>query len=64
MFHDDFTGIEIVGPKYRLFAGLFIEIFWSLGFCLLVGLAYAIRSVMYLQLATTLPAIALISYYW
>ena len=58
------TGMEIVGSRYRLAAGIVIQIAMSTGFSLLVGLAYILRDVKSLQLATSLPALLFLSYYW
>ena len=56
--------MEMVGPKYRLVAGILIEMFWSFGFLNLVGLAYWLRDETYLQLTLTAPSLIFISYYW
>ncbi|XP_077976908.1 organic cation transporter protein-like [Glandiceps talaboti] len=55
---------ELVGPGKRAFAGIFIEFFFSFGYMLLALLAYLIREWWILQLATTLPCILFITYWW
>ena len=54
----------MIGPNYRLVAGIVIEIFWAIGFLVLIGLAYFIRWWSYLQLAITIPSLFFIAYYW
>mgnify|MGYP001792885342 FL=1 len=54
----------MVGPNYRLLVGTVLSIFVAVGFLIVVGMAYMIRTVEYLQLAVTLPAVLLLSYYW
>ncbi|XP_067929065.1 organic cation transporter protein-like [Watersipora subatra] len=57
-------GMELIGPNYRIIAGIVIEIFWAIGFLILIGLGYAIKRWMYIQLVITLPVILFIAYYW
>ncbi|RUS77365.1 hypothetical protein EGW08_014879 [Elysia chlorotica] len=56
--------MEVVGPSYRMFAGIFIELFWCAGLFLLVGAAYWIRYWRYLVAAMSFPALLFISYIW
>ncbi|KAK3776071.1 hypothetical protein RRG08_046738 [Elysia crispata] len=56
--------MEVVGPNYRMFAGIFIEIFWCAGLFILVGAAYWIRYWKYLVAAMSFPALLFISYIW
>ncbi|XP_062619367.1 organic cation transporter protein-like [Saccostrea cucullata] len=56
--------LELVGPDMRMLAGMFFQLFWSAGVFLLAALAFLIRDWRYLNLATSLPTILLLSYYW
>ncbi|XP_035825787.1 organic cation transporter protein [Aplysia californica] len=56
--------MEVVGPHYRMFAGMFIEVFWCLGLFLLVGAAYFIRNWTHLLLVLSAPCVLLFSYIW
>ncbi|XP_067929113.1 organic cation transporter protein-like [Watersipora subatra] len=57
-------GMELIGPQYRLVAGVGISVFWAIGFLLLTLIGYAIKRWMYIQLALTLPVLFFITYYW
>ncbi|GFO36513.1 organic cation transporter protein [Plakobranchus ocellatus] len=56
--------MEIVGPNYRMFAGIFIEIFWCFGLFLLVGTAYLIHYWKYLVATMSVPALFFFFYTW
>ncbi|GFR86718.1 organic cation transporter protein [Elysia marginata] len=56
--------MEMVGPNYRMFAGIFIEIFWCAGLFALVGAAYWIRYWKYLVAAMTSPCLLFLLYIW
>ncbi|CAG2178290.1 unnamed protein product, partial [Oppiella nova] len=48
---------ECVGPKYRATLGMFIQVGWALGYCLLPGIAYLFPHFRHMILATSLPEI-------
>ncbi len=50
----------MVGPSYRVFAGIAIEYYWATGYILLAGLGYLIRDWVPLQLASSIPWITLL----
>ncbi|XP_061171144.1 organic cation transporter protein-like [Saccostrea echinata] len=56
--------LELVGPRMRMWAGMFFQLFWGLGVLLLAAIAFLIRDWRYLNLATSLPTILFLSYYW
>ncbi|XP_050390285.1 organic cation transporter protein [Patella vulgata] len=56
-------GMELVGPKSRVWAGMITELFWSLGTIILAGAAYWIRNWQTLQLTMSVPGIILLSYF-
>lgn len=58
--------MEMVGAGKRLFAGVIVHMFFSLGFLLIAGLAYSIQDSWRLfQVAITLvPGILFMSYWW
>ena len=56
--------MELIGPSYRLVAGVVIQIYWAGGFFILIGLGYAIQNWSYFQLTITLPMILFTSFYW
>ena len=51
----------MVGPSYRVFAGIGIEYFWAAGYVLLAGLAFLIGKWVPLQLATSCPWVLLLA---
>lgn len=57
-------GLEMVGPKYRSFAGTLIMMFFSFGFVMTTGFAYFIRDWRQLQVALTLPGLIFMLYWW
>ncbi|XP_017047182.1 organic cation transporter protein [Drosophila ficusphila] len=56
--------LEMVGSSYRLFAGVAMQIFFSIGFVLTAGFAYFIHDWRWLQIALTLPGLLFLCYYW
>ncbi|XP_055382787.1 organic cation transporter protein-like [Condylostylus longicornis] len=56
--------MEMVGPSYRLLAGVLYMTFFSFGFMLLAGFAYLIYDWRQLQIALTLPGAIFLCYYW
>ncbi|XP_013380094.1 organic cation transporter protein-like [Lingula anatina] len=57
-------GMEVVGPKKRMFAGIIMHFFYAAGSCGASGIAYALRHWRYLQAAITAPALLLAVYTW
>ncbi|KAH8381366.1 hypothetical protein KR093_003477 [Drosophila rubida] len=57
-------GMEMVGSSYRLFAGVVMQMFFSVGFMLTAGFAYFIHDWRWLQIALTLPGLLFMCYYW
>jgi len=55
---------EIVGPKLRTAFGILTQFPFGVGASLLPAIAYFLRDWYNLQLATSVPCILLISYYW
>ena len=51
--------MEFVGPTWRVFTGIYIEYVWAVGYMIIAGIAYAIRDWDKLQLAISVPMIAL-----
>ncbi|XP_022209557.2 organic cation transporter protein [Drosophila obscura] len=56
--------LEMVGSSYRLFAGVAMQMFFSVGFMLTAAFAYFIHDWRWLQIALTLPGLLFICYYW
>ena len=56
--------MELVGPKKRMFVGIVVEMFWSVGVMLLGGIAYAVRDWDKLQMIMSFPILLLLSYWW
>ncbi|EDW16685.1 organic cation transporter protein [Drosophila mojavensis] len=56
--------MEMVGATYRLFAGVTVQMFFSVGFMLTAGFAYFIHDWRWLQIAITLPGLLFMCYYW
>lgn len=56
--------MEMVGPKYRLFAGVVCQMFFSTGYMLTAAFAYFITDWRNLQIALTVPGVVFISYWW
>lgn len=56
--------MEMVGPTYRLFAGVAVMMFFSFGFILTAGFAYLFTDWREFQFAITLPGLVFMCYYW
>ncbi|XP_051168668.1 organic cation transporter 1-like isoform X1 [Leptopilina boulardi] len=56
--------LELMGPRYRTFAGMVICMFFASAMSLLALLGYLLRHWYTLSLATSVPFILLFSYYW
>lgn len=56
--------LELMGPRYRTFAGMVISMFFAMAMSLLALLGYLLRHWYTLSLATSVPFILLFSYYW
>ncbi|XP_011211490.2 organic cation transporter protein [Bactrocera dorsalis] len=56
--------MEMVGSTYRLFAGVTVQMFFSLGFMLTAGFAYFIHDWRWLQIALSLPGLLFMCYHW
>ncbi|XP_071955103.1 organic cation transporter protein-like [Antedon mediterranea] len=55
---------EIVGPSWRTFIGITIEYFYTLGYIILTGVAYALRDWQNIELTLSLPGVLFLSYFW
>ncbi|XP_060648114.1 organic cation transporter-like protein [Drosophila nasuta] len=56
--------MEMVGPSKRLYAGIFVMMFFSLGYFGMALLATFIHDWRWLQIAFTLPGLIFMAYYW
>lgn len=56
--------MEMVGPSKRLYAGIFVMMFFSLGYMLTAVFANYIHHWRWLQIALTLPGLIFTCYYW
>ena len=56
--------MEIVGPSWRVFAGIVIEYFWAGGSMLIAGVAYGVRDWFTLQLVLSVPMAIFITSIW
>ena len=57
-----YTGLEIMGPAYRTFAGMMICLFFAVALMILAGLAYIFNSWFQLALVTSVPFVVLFRY--
>ncbi|CAH1251989.1 SLC22A5 [Branchiostoma lanceolatum] len=55
---------ELVSPDKRSFVGMVIWIYWAIGYVIFAGIAYFIRTWMWLQIAITMPYLFFISFWW
>ncbi|XP_066270962.1 organic cation transporter protein-like [Branchiostoma lanceolatum] len=55
---------ELVSPDKRGFVGMVIWIYWAVGYVIFAGIAYFIRTWMWLQIAITMPYLFFISFWW
>ena len=58
------SGMEIVGPSKRVWAGVVIEYFFAIGLVVLAGIAYAIREWKYIEIAVSVPSVFFLLYWW
>ncbi|XP_017047157.1 organic cation transporter-like protein [Drosophila ficusphila] len=58
------VAMEMVGPDKRLYAGIFVMMFFSVGFMLTAVFAYFVHDWRWLQIALTLPGLIFMCYYW
>lgn len=56
--------MEMVGPDYRLIAGVVCMMFFSVGYMLTAAFAFFIHDWRMLQIALTLPGILFLCYWW
>lgn len=56
--------MEMVGPTYRLFAGVAVMGFFTFGYILDAGFAYYFTDWRDFQIAITLPGLIFLCYYW
>ena len=56
--------MELIGPKYRLVAGICIQYFFAIGYVLLTGIAYLAREWKYIEIAMSAPSFLFLTYYW
>lgn len=56
--------MELIGPKYRLVAGIVIQYFFAIGYVLLTGIAYGLKDWTYIQFAISAPSFILLIYGW
>ncbi|KAF4533495.1 hypothetical protein B566_EDAN000980 [Ephemera danica] len=57
-------GMEMVGPSKRLYAGVVVQYFFTLGYMLTALFAYFITDWRTLQIALSLPGLLFLSYWW
>ena len=64
--HYDFSiaVLELMGPSWRVFAGMGKSYSWTTGNMVLAGIAFGIRDWFTLQLTLAAPAVILFSYFW
>ena len=53
-------GVELVGPDWRVFAGMLPMYAWAVGAIILSGMAYGVRTWKYFDLTFSVPCIILI----
>lgn len=56
--------MEMVGPSYRLFAGVAVQMFFSFGYIVTAAFAYFYTDWREFQIAITLPGLVFMCYYW
>ncbi|XP_043470096.1 organic cation transporter protein-like [Leptopilina heterotoma] len=56
--------LEMVGPKKRMFAGVGVNVFFTVGYFTTGIFAYFIRDWRILQIALVLPSVLFLAYYW
>jgi len=55
---------EIIGPSYRVQAVTVIQMYWSVAYMLLAGIAYLLRDRFTLHICISAPLALLILLYW
>ncbi|OWF42777.1 organic cation transporter protein-like [Mizuhopecten yessoensis] len=58
------TSLEFVGPSIRVWIGQYFNIFFALGLCALCGIGILIKDWQYIQIASSLPVVFLMSYWF
>ncbi|XP_034664739.1 organic cation transporter-like protein [Drosophila subobscura] len=56
--------MEMVGPAKRLYAGIFVMVFFSLGYMLTAAFVYFVHDWRWLQISLSLPGLIFMCYYW
>lgn len=56
--------MEMVGPSWRMFAGVVSMMFFSVGFMITAAFAYFFSDWRHFQIAITLPGVLFMCYYW
>lgn len=56
--------MEMVGPSSRMFAGVAVQMFFTIGFIMVGGFAYFLTDWRQFQIAITLPGLVFMCYYW
>ena len=59
-----FSGIELVGPSKRIWAGIVISYFYAVGLVILAGLASVLRNWRHLTMACAVPNGLFLLYWW
>ena len=58
------SGMELIGPKYRMVAGIVIHYFFAIGYVLVTGIAYAFKEWKYLEIDMSAPSFVFLIYAW
>ncbi|XP_061177652.1 organic cation transporter protein-like [Saccostrea echinata] len=57
-------GLEMVGPSKRVWAGIVIHVFFTIGLLYLAGVGYLLRDWQYISIAVAAPCALYLSYWW
>ncbi|XP_034334409.2 organic cation transporter protein [Magallana gigas] len=57
-------GMEMVGPRKRVYAGIVTNYFFAFGFILLGGIAYVLKDWFWIELCLSIPTVFYLSYWW
>ncbi|XP_052815895.1 organic cation transporter protein-like [Mya arenaria] len=57
-------GLEVVGPSKRVWAGVVIHAWFTVGLCYLSGVSWLLQHWQYIQLAVAAPCAFYLSYWW
>lgn len=57
-------GLEVVGPTKRVWAGVIIHGFFTIGLCYLSGVAWLFKHWSYIQIAVAAPCAFYLTYWW